>query len=99
MDSVFLYRNQRFTWDREKASRNLVKHGIHFEQVCQVFFDPLAQVLDASTTSEPRESLIGTTANLDTLYVVHVWRDEEGIRIISAREATTTERRNYEDHD
>ena len=41
MDIAFLYQGQRFVWDIDKASTNLVKHGISFEEACQVFFDPL----------------------------------------------------------
>ena len=97
MDEVYFYRGQRFTWNREKALSNVMKHNIYFEQACQAFFDPFAQLTDASTVTEQREAVIGTTAVRTTLFVVHIWRDEEGIRIISAREATAAERKNYED--
>ncbi len=41
--------------------------------------------------------MIGMERARDLLYVVHVQREEELIRIISAREATKRERKVYED--
>jgi uncharacterized DUF497 family protein len=32
--------NMRFEWDPEKASRNLAKHGIAFEEAVTAFDDP-----------------------------------------------------------
>ena len=32
MDIAFLYQSQRFLWDIDKSSTNLVKHGISFEE-------------------------------------------------------------------
>jgi uncharacterized DUF497 family protein len=40
MDIAFLYQGQRFVWDIDKASTNLAKHGISFEEACQVFLRP-----------------------------------------------------------
>lgn len=50
-----------FRWDMEKAHSNFVKHGIQFEQVCEVFFDPFVQLLDATTEDEARETALGLT--------------------------------------
>jgi uncharacterized DUF497 family protein len=46
--------------------------------------------------TESREAAIGYTEGERLLFVVHVIRHEETIRIISAREATREERRQYE---
>jgi len=32
----------QFTWDQKKASSNLAKHGISFEEAATVFGDPLS---------------------------------------------------------
>ena len=40
MDYVYLHLGQRFVWDEAKAAANLEKHGIGFEEACEVFFDP-----------------------------------------------------------
>jgi uncharacterized DUF497 family protein len=66
MDIAFLYQGQRFVWDIDKASTNLVKHGISFEEACQVFFDPLLRVEDASTGGEQRDAVIGFDGELGT---------------------------------
>jgi uncharacterized DUF497 family protein len=52
---------------------------------------------DAGTAEDEREAAIGMTEDWDLLFVVHILREEDTIRIISARAATTAERRKYED--
>jgi len=97
MDVYFLHQGQRFVWDSAKASSNLMKHGVNFEASCQVFFDPFVRVLDASADEEAREAAIGLTEDWSLLFVVHTLREEDIIRIVSARHATAQERRFYED--
>ena len=55
MDTQFVYAGQRFRWDPEKALSNLKKHGIRFEQACEVFSDPFFRLLDATDEAEARE--------------------------------------------
>ena len=97
MDIHFLFHGQRFVWDSEKASINLSKHGVSFEVACQIFFDPFLRLEDASTGEEERDAAIGLTEDWTLLFVVHILREGETIRIISARPATAPERRIYED--
>lgn len=97
MDIQFLYHGQRFVWDSEKASSNAGKHGVKFETACQIFFDPFLRVEDATVDEEQRDAAIGLTEDWTLLFVVHLLREGETIRIISARPATTQERRIYED--
>jgi hypothetical protein len=97
MDIRFLYLGQRFVWDSEKASGNARKHGVSFEFACQVFFDPLIRIEDASSGEEERQAAIGLTEDWALLFVVHLLREGDLIRIISARPATAQERRAYED--
>jgi hypothetical protein len=97
MDIHFLFHGQRFVWDAEKASANISKHGVSFEAACQVFFDPFVCLEDASAGEEARDAAIGLTEDWTMLFVVHMVREGEAIRIISARPATTRERRLYED--
>ncbi|MDX6458848.1 MAG: uncharacterized protein QOE55_2545 [Acidobacteriaceae bacterium] len=84
-------------WDPGKASINLDKHGIAFEKACQVFFDPFVRLEDASDHGEPRGAAIGLTEDWSMLFVVHLWRENDSIRIVSARLATAQERGSYED--
>jgi uncharacterized DUF497 family protein len=98
MDVLFRLQGQHFVWNAEKASTNLTKHGISFESACQVFFDPLLCVEDASSEGEQRDAAIGLAEDWTLLFVVHIVRQEDVIRIISARIATPNERRAYEDN-
>jgi len=98
MEFHFVKDQQKFVWDTTKASTNEKKHGISFESACMVFFDPFFMIEDAGTDSEVREAAIGHSEDLKVVYVVHVTRADDAIRIISAREATPKERRKYEDN-
>jgi uncharacterized protein len=97
MDFFYLYRGQTFCWNMQKEAENFVKHGVHFQTACEVFFDQLSAFVDASIAEEARLALIGLGTDRKLLYVVHVVRATEMLRIISAREATAQERRIYED--
>ena len=96
MDVTLQILGQVFEWDLEKASTNVHKHGVAFEKACEVFFDPFVQLVEASDQGEPREAAIGFTEDWALLFVVHLVRREDTIRIISARTATPSERRGYE---
>ena len=98
MDRTVRYRlhGVSFEWDADKAMSNRVRHGVPFELACEVFFDPFARAVDATESDEARDAAIGRTESQALLFVVHVIRHEETIRIISARHATPEERRSYE---
>ncbi len=87
-----------FERDSDKAENNRSKHGVSFELACEVFFDPFVRVTDASEIDESRDAAIGYTDSQTLLYVVHVVRYEEITRIISARRATSQERRLHEQY-
>ena len=99
MDVLFLHHGQQFIWDAEKAAANLAKHGVRFEAACDVFLDPLVRSADASIDEESREAAIGMTEDWKLLFVVHLIREDDWIRIISARPATAKERKFYEESD
>ena len=86
-----------FEWDDHKAEGNAAKHGVTFEEAALALIDPLS--LDFDDLVE-QDNLI-TLASSPTgriLYVVSTVRGER-IRLISARLATLTERRRYEEAD
>jgi hypothetical protein len=91
----------RFEWDEAKNRQNLAKHGINFETATLVFEDPyVLSDLDRVVDDEERWQTIGTIGVLIVL-VAHLWWDEDGeevIRLISARKASSAERRSYEAH-
>jgi uncharacterized protein len=80
-----------------KASSNLAKHGVAFEDAATVFLDPLAMTFSDPDHSieERREITIGYTMKGNLVLVSHCERGD-GIRIISARHTTKLERRQYE---
>ena len=86
-----------FTWDRSKATSNLEKHGVSFEEASTAFGDPLSITVPDPDQShdESRFVLMGQSFRGKLLVVVHSERGES-IRIISARAATRRERREYE---
>lgn len=96
MDMRFVLHSITFVWDRNKASANLRKHGIPFEQAAQAFFDPFLKLVDASRHEEGRDAIIGMDTRWNLLFVVHIELADEAIRIISARKATRREWAHYE---
>ena len=98
MDVLYRHDGIDFVWDANKAASNATKHGVRFERACEVFFDPLLLPLDASVEDEARDAVVGESESGTLLFVVHIEREAEAIRIISARPATAAERNSYEDH-
>ena len=91
----------RFEWDDEKNKANQKKRHVSFEEAKEVFDDPLhISILDKRFSYfEERWVSVGQTKKQRLLVVVNLFFDEEGeevIRIISAREATFHEQRQYE---
>ena len=88
----------RFEWDRGKAASNERKHGVSFEEAESVFYDEQALFLEDPQPAgeEERFVLLGLSAALRVLVVVHALREQDVIRIISARKATRPERQQYQ---
>ena len=79
-------------------AQNLRDHHVSFEEAKTVFIDEHALLIDDPGHSEEEERLLllGISFNLRTLVVVHCYREsDEIIRIISARKATRTEQKTY----
>lgn len=88
----------RFEWDAAKAQRNLREHGVSFDEASTVFGDPLAILMaDPDHSLEERRCLVlGMSLNRRLLVVSHAERSPR-TRLISARPATRSERRQYEE--
>lgn len=86
-----------FEWDDQKASTNLKKHGVSFQEAKTVFGDTLSiTVADLEhSESEYRFIDIGLTENGRLLVVSYTERGTK-IRIISSRLALPAERMMYE---
>ncbi len=87
-----------FEWDDDKAEENLKKHGVSFSEASIVFRDLLSMTIPDPLHSdvENRFIIIGESNLQRILVVVHTYREDK-IRIISARSATSRERREYEE--
>ena len=91
--------NLVFEWDQLKATQNLKKHRVSFEEARTVFGDPLS-----ITAADPRHSSnenrfvdIGRSQEGAVLVVAYTERRSR-VRIISARKATRSERKTYEEY-
>ena len=84
------------TWDPKKADTNFRKHRIRFSDAEAVLFDPIALTIeDQDVKQERRFVSVGSDALGRILVVVYTYRGST-IRIISARRATSKERKFYE---
>ena len=88
-----------FEWDAQKAAENIKNHGVAFDEALTVFADPLANIFDDPDHSddERRELIIGHSAEQRLLVVSFSDRGRR-TRMISARQATARERRDYEEN-
>jgi uncharacterized DUF497 family protein len=75
----------RLEWDPAKSESNDAKHGLSFDD-------------DAHSDDEDRFIAVGPIGR-GVIVVVYTERDDEVLRIVSARMATTNERRRYEEHE
>jgi hypothetical protein len=87
-----------FAWDPTKAAANRKKHRVDFHEAASVLDDPLS-----TTFPDPQHSLlerrfvsIGVSSRARVLVVSHTDTGDV-VRIISARRATSHERRFYEE--
>ncbi len=88
-----------FTWSPAKAEANLKKHGIDFREAGTVFDDAGSVAFPDTDHSwgEQRYVLVGVSARDRLLVVAYVEVNANLIRIVSARPATSHERRFYEE--
>jgi uncharacterized DUF497 family protein len=87
-----------FAWDPNKAEINLRWHGVSFHEAATVLGDPLSTTVPDPDHSleEDRYIIVGTSNHGRVLMVAHTEQGDH-IRIISARELTRRERRQYEE--
>lgn len=88
-----------FDWDPIKAAANIKNHdGVTFEEAETVCGDPLAVVFldEDHSFGEKREIIVGYSTEQRLLVVCFTEREEDQIRIITARRADPDERRKHE---
>ena len=87
-----------FEWDPVKAELNYAKHKVTFEEAKTVFYDENAVLIadpDHSSLDEDRFIMLGLSSELHMLLVCHCYRENDRIRIISARKADLQESQQY----
>lgn len=88
----------KFEWDELKARANLRKHAVSFREARTVFLDGLAAIhADPDSSREERREIIVGHSAAGRLLVVSFTERGDRLRLISAREATRHERRDYEE--
>ena len=87
-----------YEWNETKAASNLDKHRVSFEEAVTVFRDPLyIDFYDPDhSVDEHRYLIMGQSTGGRLLIVSYTERDEV-VRLISAREVISSERRAYEE--
>ena len=82
-------------WDPRKAAENLRKHGVDFADAVIALEDENALTIEDKDYEEQRFKTLGIGPTHKVLYVVHTLRDNNCIRIISARKADRNECEQY----
>ena len=88
----------KFAWDPKKATANVKKHGVTFQEAATIFGDPLAITFDDPdhSMSENRYITFGLSIQKRLIVVSHTERGGR-TRIINARLMDRKERRIYEE--
>lgn len=87
----------QFEWDKAKAANNLKKHGVSFEEAETVWEDYFyIDLFDEEHSSDENRFLLIGESNGKRLLIVSYTERGERVRIISARELTAKERKDYE---
>lgn len=86
----------KIDFDPKKAASNLKKHEVSFDEAATSLLDPQALVReDPDARGEVRLLLLGMSHTGRLLTVCYTLRDDEAIRLISARKATKKEEKDY----
>ena len=88
-----------YEWNLIKERLNIAKHGVDFEEAKSVFADEFALVLfdEDHSNDEDRFLILGMSQKERILLVVHCYRENDTIRIISSRKATKNETKQYKE--
>jgi uncharacterized DUF497 family protein len=86
----------RITWDPQKAESNFIKHKIRFSDAELALYDTYAMTLEEQVIEgEQRFVTVGSDAIGRIVMVVYSYRADT-IRLISAKKATPSQRKQYE---
>ena len=83
-----------FEWDPSKNAANRLKHGIDFEDAARLFQGAYLELVDDRSHYEEERWIAVGEAGARVLVVIYTWRGKK-CRVISARKATSHERKAY----
>lgn len=89
------YFGRIFEWDDDKAKMNWQKHGIRFETAAKAFKDENKLTVLDEKHSLNEDRWITLARVHDVLFIIHTQREEDRIRLISARIAEPAEEAKY----
>lgn len=84
-----------FEWDPQKARADFLKHGIELADAIGALEDPHALTVRDTYEREERWLTLGRDCLDRVIVLAWTWVDSGCIRLISARRATTKQRRQY----
>jgi uncharacterized DUF497 family protein len=88
----------QFEWGSTKAAANLSMHRVSFDEAKTVFDDPLyIDFYDPDHSDEEHRYIIIGQSHQGRLLMVSYTERGDTIRIISSREVTPAERKEYEE--
>ncbi|WP_372364980.1 BrnT family toxin [Candidatus Uabimicrobium sp. HlEnr_7] len=95
--SHYNYQESSYVWYSDKAKKNHQKHKVSFEEAASVFHHPLAQTIADTLHSFNYERFITVGWSNKQRIIIVVYREwNDAINIISARRATSGERKSYQ---
>jgi len=84
----------RFAWNPEKATANLVKHGVAFEAVFNMDFDTALVRADVRL-AYPEPRLVALAPIDGCLFMLVYSIERRNVRVISLRKANNREKSRY----
>ena len=96
--AYIIHRGTQFEWDAAKDRTNRDKHGLSFRDASELFAsceDYLEIYDEAHSVDEDRFIAVGPSP-LGIIVVIYTEREDDVIRIVSARKATGREEKRFE---
>ena len=86
-----------YVWDEAKRKSNLQKHGLDFRDAHLVYENPDKCTYDASRDDEYRLMDVALAVINGRLLTLVYTEQDDNVRVISFRNASRTERKQYEE--